>query len=324
MNGQISALNVMATVVSLLIMPMAGVVGFYLILWRPSGRKLPVRRDEYLREPPDDTPPAVVAMLFATTPGTDGMVATLLDLVRRGVVGLDAVAGMPPCRLLYRDDTVLTCRRQAGTGILRFEDRLLGLVFLQERREISVSEVRDWWQMHETEAEHWYAAWWRSVTEEAASRGLLRGDPRRWVLLGALYGMALMFLSVAATPLIGFGAITGFAAGLVLSVWGSRRASPLTPRGRQLRSEYASLRNYLRDFSRLDYQPPEAVALWEEFLPLALVLGEGETALEALDVTATHAPFTPWARDPVRRLDLGDMLKSNVSDPERGAPAGTP
>lgn len=313
-----------ATVVSLLIVPALGLTGFYLLLWRPSGRRLRVRRDDYLRQPPDDLSPALVAMLFATTPGTDGLIATLLDLVRRGVVGLDAVPGQSPCRLLYRDDTILILRREAA-DVLPFEDRVLGLVFLEERGEIGVGELRDWWQTHQMEAEHWYVGWWRSVTLEAASRGLLRGDPRRWLLFGLLYGLALAFVSVLAAPVIGFGAITGLISGMVLSFWGSRHVNSLTPRGTRLRFEYTRLCNYLRDFGRLRDQPPEAVALWDEFLPLALVLGEGETALQALDVTATHAPFNPWVRDPVRRLDLGDVLRSDVPPAQgSGSPVKTP
>jgi Predicted membrane protein (DUF2207) C-terminal domain len=320
----VASLGVIATVLSLLIMPVLGVTGFYLLLWRPSGRRLPVRRDDYLRAPPDDSPPAVVAMLFASTPGTDGLIATLLDLVRRGVIGLNAIPGASRCRLLYRDDTVLTRNGATDEGMLPFEDRVLGLVFLQERREISVAELRAWWQEHPTEAEHWYVAWWRSVKSEAVSRGLLRGDPRRWIVFAVIYGAALAFLSVAAARFIGFGALTGFVAGMALSVWGSRHVSPLTPRGTRLRSEYARLRNYLRDFGRLSDQPPEAVAVWEEYLPLALVLGEGAKALEALDVTATRAPFTPWIHDPVGSLDLGDVLKADLPEARRSPPAEVP
>lgn len=297
-------LDALVVIVQLVVVPCLAVTGFYLLLWRPSGR-LRVRRDDYLREPPDDSPPAVVGALFATTPGTVSMVATLLDLVRRGVVRLDAVTAPAGLRLLFRDDTEMTLDRSAV--VLPFEDRLLGAVFLQERDQVTVGELRDWWGTHGTETERWYASWWESVTEAAVRRGLLLGDPRRRVLLTVLYGMGVCLVSVLATPLLGIGVITGFVAGMVIGIWGSRHISPLSPEGARLRREYARLRNYLRDFSRLADQPPEAVTLWERYLPLALVLGVGERALEVLDVTATHSPFTPWARDPVQRLPLGRL-----------------
>lgn len=304
-------LDAVAMIVSVLVMPAAAVAGFYFLLWRPR-RSGSVRRDDYLREPPDDSPPVVVGMLFSTTPGTDGMVATLLDLVRRGVIELDAVPGPSSCRMLYRDDTELILRRDAATQVRPFEDRLIGLAFIEERGRVSVAEIRDWWRTHEEEAERWYVNWWRSVTDEMVARTLLREDPRRWVLWGLLYGMGVSFASVLLAPVLGLGTVTGFIAGMTLGIWGSRHLGPLTPRGVRLRRDYIRLRNYLRDFGRLDEQPPEAVAIWERFLPLALVLGEGERALKDLDVTATHSPFTPWAHDPVSRLDLGDILDTSL------------
>jgi len=297
--------DVFVILVQLIVVPLLATAGYILFLWRPAGR-IRVRRDDYLREPPDDSPPAVVGTLFATTPGTEAMVATLLDLVRRGVVRLDAAAGTAGFRLLSRDDTELTLHR-AAAAVLPFEDRLLGAVFLQERDRVSVGDLRDWWRTHGGETERWYESWCASVTEESVGRGLLRGDPRRRALLSVLCGMGVCLASVLATPLLGFGAITGFAAGLAIGTWGSRRVSPLSAEGARLRRDYQRLRNYLRDFSRLKEQPPEAVTLWERYLPLALVLGEGERALEALDVTGTHSLFTPWMRDPVQRLRLGEV-----------------
>ena len=69
---------------------------FYgLFVWNGSGRGR-VKSDEYVREPPDESPPAVVALLFAETPGYPGITATLLDLVRRGVMSEEGtLAGSP-------------------------------------------------------------------------------------------------------------------------------------------------------------------------------------------------------------------------------------
>lgn len=310
--------DVVIILVQLLIVPVLAGVGFYVLLLRPTGAS-GVRRDDYLREPPDDSPPAVVGALFSTSPGAEGMVATLLDLVRRGVVKLEAVADSSRSRLLYRGDTELTLER-AAAPVLPFEDRLLGAVFLQGRERVSVGELRDWWGTHGAETERWYEAWWASVTAEAVRRGLLRGDPRRAFLYAVIFGMAICFASVLATPLLGFGTITGFAAGLAVGIWGSRHVSPLSPEGSRLRREYGRLRNYLRDFSRLAGQPPEAVAVWERYLPLALVLGEGERALEALDISATHSPFAPWVREPVQRLRLGEVLGAPRDAPQSPPP----
>lgn len=312
--------SVLWLLIRLSLLPAIGAGGFYLIFWRASGRGTRVPRDRYLREPPDDSPPAVVAMLFAATPGTAGVTATLLDLARRGIVRLHAVGDV--AHPLFREDTRLELGEAAGAAVRPFERRLLALVFLQERRAITVSDLRDWWIGHGNEAERWYAGWWRAVTDEMIARGLYRSDPRRWLLAATLYGMAFAFASVLTVPLLGFGALTGFATGMVLSVLAARRVSPLSPRGAALRCEYLQLRNYLRDFGRLDAQPPEGVVLWDKYLPLALVLGEGETALQALDLSATASPITPWASDPVDRLDLGDVADGGWA-PAAPEPAST-
>ena len=304
-------LDAVAMIVSVLVMPAAAVAGFYFLLWRPC-RSGSVRRDDYLREPPDDSPPVVVGMLFSTTPGTDGMVATLLDLVRRGVIELDAVPGPSSCRMLYRDDTELILRRDAATQVRPFEARLSGLAFIEERGRVSVAEIHDWWRTHEEEAERWYVNWWRNVTDEMVARTLLREDPRRWVLWGLLYGMGVSFASVLLAPVLGLGTVTGFIAGMTLGIWDRDILvrSRLVASGSAVTTSGSATTCATSGGWTSSRRRPWPYQ--ERFLPLALVLGEGERALKDLDVTATHSPFTPWAHDPFSRLDLGDILDTSL------------
>ena len=101
-----------------------------------------------------------------------------------------------------------------------------------------------------------------------------------------------------------------------IMVAGHRFVSPLTRRGAELKSEYSRLRNYLRDFGRLYEKPPEAVVVWGRFLPLALVLGQGQLALETLDITGRATGFPPVDHEALEPVDIG-AIAGRPDSPQR-------
>jgi hypothetical protein len=300
---------------------------FWLVVVRPSsGWRARTRPGDYRREPPDDCPPAVVGLLFAETPGYPGITATLLDLARRDLVRLDGTAGsVEGGRLLFRDDTRLVLTSPSPTSP-RFERSLLDFVF-GERSEVTVSELRHRWQAEQGEVELWYEGWCSEVAAEAVRRKLWRpafqtkvareSSERPRVSRSQALGMLLMGATIPAGFALGIPGAFGVMAGaFAVFFLGTRCESPVTEAGARLRDDYAKLRAFLRDFGRLPEQPPEAVVVWDRYLPLALVLGQGQLALETLDITGRATGFPPVDHEPFKPVDIG-AIAGRPDTPQR-------
>jgi len=54
--------------------------------------------------------------------------------------------------------------------------------------------------------------------------------------------------------------------------------------GNELYRTYVAVRDFLRDFSRLEEAPPSSVILWNRFLVLAVIFGIAEEVIEQLRV----------------------------------------
>jgi hypothetical protein len=69
--------------------------------------------------------------------------------------------------------------------------------------------------------------------------------------------------------------------GFFLVAW-AQRVTALTDKGCQLAGGYAALRRYLETFGRMQEKTAEAVAIWEQYLTLAVVLGLAKETVDEL------------------------------------------
>ena len=264
----------------------------YVILYARYTRRPPAGAPEFVREPPTDLPPALVGMLFDAAATPDEMAATLLDLVRRGAITMNSVrmtttvAASPS----NGEDRALHLHRDKVAGLSPGEQELVYELFDHIGRgadDVLLSDLRRWWAEHPATATVAAQYWGIRLRGEAASRGLLgQGDRRALILM--LYGLPGCWV----IPLVITLAVNGAAVltlllmlplGILMAAWASR-ATNLTDRGFELAVAYDGLRRYLETFGRMDEKPAEAVALWEQYLPLAVVLGLARDAMDDIYV----------------------------------------
>jgi hypothetical protein len=271
----------------------AGILAVYVVLYLRY-RPRPVKTPRFLREPPADLPPAVADALFTSAPTPAKMVATLLDLVRRGVVVMNKVHTPAPegDEWASRSDRALHLRRDRLSAV-----SLAERVFVYElfdhigggTDDILLSTVRVWWTKHPATATVVAGFWGLYVRREAETQGLLKPTDEGRKVLSAMGGLTMMVPSVMFLPAIagvGTGAlvasvVTLWPLGAVLAAW-AQRITALTDNGNVLAAGYEALRRYLETFGRMQEKTPEAVAIWEHYLTLAVVLGLATRTVDEL------------------------------------------
>ena len=258
---------------------------------------------DYYRDLPSDMPPGQVsALMNMGAPSDTAFPATLMDLIDRGVVGIERTAHEDKVLFGLSSKQVetyrLTRRRDAEKGLAGSEKRVIELIF----RDMAAADTVTMEELKELAKKKGKADIWGSgvslfrskAEEEIAKRGLLEAKGGKavggFVALGvatAALGMLPIVLGSSIWPLVWTlpvgAAIIGFGTQM------KRRS----PEAAELAAQYEGVRNYLKDFGRMDEKPPESVVLWRHFLTLAVVFGIADQVIKSLQMKVPQVMTDP-------------------------------
>ena len=265
-----------------------------LVIWSRRGRDEPVQTyAKYVSEPPSDLSPGLAGALIDERVDTKEVVATIVDLARRGYLEMTAGGGENG---LGKTDTIFT-RLKSLDDLHGFEKLVANALFkdnhpdqvttkdLKNNFYVSVPVIVD------------------RVYEEVTSGGYFKKNPKRARAAWKVYGFVLGGLGVASgfvghwLDIAGYGY---FVAGLLIGaviVWFFGRHMPArTAKGAREQKKWEAFRNYLDDLER--FQDMEAAKeKFETCLPYAIALGvekEWTRRFEAMNV-----PPPDWYHPPV-------------------------
>jgi uncharacterized membrane protein len=150
---------------------------------------------------------------------------------------------------------------------------------------LSLSELPDYAKAHAESFSAAVKAWKDSASAQAETLGFFESDSKAWQI-----GTFIGAVAVGAAGILGaiqagsiwpvLVPIPVAIALVVLAIFMSRRSK----QGNELYRTYVAVRDFLRDFSRLDEAPPSSVILWNRFLVLAVIFGIAEQVIEQLRV----------------------------------------
>jgi uncharacterized membrane protein YgcG len=244
----------------------------------------------YLREDPMPTlHPAVVGALWRMGDAADSdIAATLMELADNKIITMQPATvdarGVAGFLGVHNESYVL--ERVPGATAPHALDRELMRILFDEAGDgtrIDLAALRDYAKANASSYTKAIAAWKKSAGEEAARLGLVDKDSRTyqivtWFVTGTI-GFAGFFASVfTEDPLPILVALPAAVATGVLGVFMRRRSM----KGNELYRQYHGVRDYLKDFSRLDEAPPASIVLWNRFLVLAVVFGIADKVIEQL------------------------------------------
>jgi len=291
--------------IAIAIIPAALLAGF--AYWRFGREHATGTAAEYVHEPPDDLPPALVPSLLAqrVVAGGDQLAATLFDLIRRGRFKMTAVtreeSSLGGLRHKEVDDVDLA--RADESIALSPVEKPVAEIFdrLTAEGPAALSRVASTVKDLPDSDREWFHG--RSEAFESAVRNQAR-QRKFW----SGHGMLVKWLSFAAFLVAGAGllaiglagvadppllrrdlVITGIGVALALNavvvlllpapMWRRRR-----PALQASAEGWEGFRRYLEDFPRLADKPADTLPLWESYLVYGIAFGIAERVLAAARV----------------------------------------
>ncbi|HEY80663.1 MAG TPA: DUF2207 domain-containing protein [Caldilineae bacterium] len=248
-------------------------VGLY-VLWHAFGRDpRPAIAPSYLPEPPSDLPPGMAGTLIDEKADTKEIIATIVDLARRGYLRMEEVMNDEDSGYSTRD--FLYTRLKAPDDDLREYERYVLEKLFNGERDRKLSDLKNTFYKYNAEAQ-------QLLSKAVAEEGFFVADPnkvrRKWLGFGAVLFLLTIILSCVGpailSPLTDLGVLLGFgpfifAIGLmILSFFMPKK----TQQGADEAAKWEAFRTYLKnldDYVELD----KATELFERYLPYAIAFG---------------------------------------------------
>lgn len=294
----------------------------------------------YFREVPVELTPALVGALWRMgTVGNEDIGATLMDLSIRGVVTMQPTTEEEKGVFSSHTEQTyqLTLDRTKLAQANPIEQGLLTFLFddTMHADSFTIADLRTTAKAAPKAFTEGLSAWKASVGAEAATRGFIEVRSKTAMTVTVLVGTA-----TAAAGVLGFfytqsvwpclGVLPGVA--IIMLARTMKRRSP---EANELYAKYRGLRDYLRDFSRLDEAPPMHIILWQQFLVLAVVFGIAEQVIAAMRVRIPDVVNDPgfrsaywWAYagspggSPISALNAGVASAASVATSQMSSASG--
>jgi hypothetical protein len=244
----------------------------------------------YLREDPmPSLHPAVVGAVWRLGEIEDwDVAATLMELANTGMITMHRVSvdasGLPAD--LGRVGTSYLLQRVPGRMVERPLDLQLTRFLFEEVGDgasVSLARLDSYARVHGTRYLAAMYDWKAAAAREASRLGLDETGAVPWQTLVGYAAFVIAICGVGATAIVrspGPAAVALPVAILGCYLMFRMRRRSMT--GSALYVRYRALRDFLRDFSRLDEAPPESVAIWNRFLVLAVVFGMADEVMSQL------------------------------------------
>ncbi len=287
------------------VMPIVALIGLlaWVSLFRKYGQRPRVRESAGMASGiPTDTPPAVVGyLLHARQVCAGDLVATLMDLARRGFVVMreeerekrGLLGGRKKVTEYFWDLKRDHYRENAG-DLLKYEDELIRFIFDElagGEDSIALKTIRK----KRSKFTKFFKRWSREVKTLAREKGYFDEQSLHGMKCSVLVGIAMLVLAIPAALLFGPWALILAGAGVL--VLGLSFVIPhRTPEGEIEARQWKSLKGYLGK-RHLEALGPGLLTRIDSYLVYAIVLGLSRKAFRELaacippDAAQTYVPW---------------------------------
>ena len=260
-----------------------GLIGVY-VLWYTKGRDKPSGLvAEFITEPPSDLPPGAAGTLLDESADMEDIVATIVDLARRGILTMEELEEPGAFgfgkkkdfryRLVSSQDELLPYEKAVVKGVFkRSSERLLS--DLRNKFYKSVPKIQE------------------KLYTEVVDRGFFPSSPDKTrkayagmgiggLILAACIGFAfLSFLVESVSTIFCLPLSLGVACVGLLII--SRFMPARTAKGSEAAAKWEAFKRYLEDVEKYE-NVEEATQLFDRYLPYAIAFGLGKSWIKTPD-----------------------------------------
>ena len=297
-------------------MPISSLVAMVVLFARYKREHRPQFDDKYFRDVPSDDHPAVLGALYHDgNVDDDCLTASLMRLTDEGYAKLELITyrekglfGMEKTEQDYCLTPLAWPSSPSGgsNNKERIDYDTMRYIFQQlvplasriNKNRDSLffdsleSVARKYPETYESYLKHWREA----VSQACSQRGFFVDEGKSYgpllVILGVLnfiLGVGAFFVTaIFELPwflIIGTSAL-GALSGIVLCIVGATQFDSLSREAIELKAQLKALRNWLKEFTRLDEAIPQDVVLWNRLLVMSVVLGVSEEVIQQLRMAA--------------------------------------
>jgi uncharacterized protein (TIGR04222 family) len=241
-----------------------------LLIWRRRGRDDPSAiHAKYMSEPPSDLSPGLVGALIDEKVDTKEVIATIVDLARRGYL---EITDTKEAGILRKAESLFT-RTKSLDDLQGYEKTVAESLFDSKHPDqVTTQQLRNHFYTH-------VGPIVEMVYTETTQAGLFSDNPKkvrnRWFGYGFLVAVILGALSaiMALTDIPGWGWFVIGSIVSVLIIWlFAPRMPQRTTKGAQEQRKWEAFRNYLEDLTRFQ-DMDTAKESFEKYLPYAIAFG---------------------------------------------------
>ncbi len=300
------------------------------LLWYTRGRDPKVGPvPEYVEQPPDDLPPGVLGTLVDEKADMRDVVATIIDLGRKGALSIEET-GRTGLFGLGASDFVFKKAPNPPSGLNPVETAVIKGIFRGGRDSIELSDLRNKFYTELPGIQ-------RKLYKEMVSRQFFRSNPDTTRKIWRGIGLALIFGAVFLGGFVA-AALSTYTSmlpcvigalvliGLAMVIAGGAMPAK-TAKGAEAAQRWNAFKNYL---SRIDQMADlEKVGeLFERYLPYAIAFGIKETwinkfkAYPSTPVPGWYFPYYPMGGMSSGGSGKGGGLASPTAAPGLSGPGG--
>jgi len=317
-----------STLVYAILLLAANIAAAVILYFRFGREQKPDWNEKYYRELPGDVTPAVASYLMDYKIEPRDLMATLVDLVRKKRVDMQAVT--KEGGLFHRDQKDYSFRLidERTDGMKPHEEFVIDWLFRQlgHNGEVSLFEIRQYVGKKANAGKFLgrWREWQGKVVQEARGQGYFdtsKTGPRIALAAAIVQIAAFLFFAPDGVKWMLIGAVPLFLCGMKIK----RR----TKFGATERSKWKAFKRFIHDYSQIASREPLAVHLWEHYFVYAISLGEAKKmiAISHIDLPQTGSEhYTVYSTvthgDFGRHYDhFADSFNKTVSTARSHAPS---
>ncbi len=311
-----------------------------LLLFRKYGREhTPDFTGEYWRDVPEPgMEPALIGRLWRWNhESNDDFTATVMAMAQKGLLRLDK-GSYPDARGKMVDDYYITRVEPAvATPVSPIERAALDLLFGtigQGATSLWLGSIGSFGKDNPQAYIDGMNKWQGLLSAEANAKGFFEVKSKKMATVVGAMATLYIVVGIALSVMMGdfIPALAMVPTGIALAVIANYMPRR-TLRGNNIAARCKALRNWLRDFSRLDERPPTDVKVWGQFMVYAYLFGvakrtikELQDAVPELFEQAVSAPgygYMPWYVWYMPMHGASGTLMPSVSDMFQASVANT-